>query len=88
MAIIPKCEYCKHNAGEDMQFRFMWHCKELGYCVSFGYKRKHSEKEEPQYCKALFLGKGSFVLDEVKKMEFEKKELERKKKEKELDQLP
>lgn len=66
MAIVPKCEYCKHNEGKNKQFGFMWHCKPLGYCVPFGYVKKCSEKEEPKYCKAMVLGKGSFVLDEVK----------------------
>lgn len=66
MEIVPKCEYCKHNEGENMQFRLMWHCKILGYCVPFGYGRRKSSKEPLQHCEAMFLGKGSFEVDEVK----------------------
>lgn len=77
MAIVPMCEYCKHNEGENMQFRFMWQCKILGYCVSFGYKKRHSEKEAPQYCKAMVLSKGSFVLDEVKYKKLNKNKLKK-----------
>lgn len=66
MAIIPKCEYCKHNEGENKKLRFMWHCKILGYCVPFGYGRKMHPKEPLQHCEAMFLGKGAFEVDEVK----------------------
>jgi hypothetical protein len=55
----------------------MWKCKILGYCVSFGYKKRHSEKEAPQYCKAMVLGKGSFVLDEVKYKKLNKNKLKK-----------
>lgn len=58
MAIIPKCEYCKHNEGEDQKFGFMWHCKPLGYCVPFGWHK----------CKANALGKGNFELDNIESL--------------------
>lgn len=64
--IVPRCDYCKHNEGENKTFGYMWHCAVLGYCVVFGYKRIVSEKSEPQYCKAMFQGKGSFELDKEK----------------------
>lgn len=81
MVVIPKCEYCKHNEGENKKFGFMWKCKVLGYCVSFGYKRRHKSSEDFQYCKAMFEGKGVFVLDEAKKKDFDKKQKELKKNE-------
>lgn len=63
--ITPKCEYCKHNEGVDKELGFMYHCKLLGYCVPFGYK-KCTAIDQYQYCKAMFIGKGSFAVDKKK----------------------
>lgn len=60
MAVAAKCEYCKHNEGENKKFGFMWHCKLLGHCVPFGWHK----------CKANEKGKGSFEIDEVKYREY------------------
>lgn len=64
--IAPRCDYCKHNGGENKKFGFMWNCRLLGYSVVFGYKRKHTTSGEFQYCKAMFLGQGSFELNKEK----------------------
>ena len=72
MTIVPKCIYCKHNEGENKQSGFMWHCKPLGYCVPFEWKKKQISSETI-YCKAQHLGKGSFLVDEVKYREYKAK---------------
>lgn len=53
--IVPKCEYCKNNEGENKKFGFMWHCKPLGYCVPFGWYR----------CEASYKSKGGFELESI-----------------------
>lgn len=57
---IPiRCEYCKHNLGENKQFGHMWHCSHLSFCtISMG------------YCKAKRDGKGDFELDNEKYKEW------------------
>jgi len=53
---IPvRCEYCKHNDGENKQFGYMWHCSHLSFCtISMG------------YCIAKKERKGDFELDKDK----------------------
>lgn len=54
---IPvRCEYCHYNLGENLRFRYMWHCSHLSFCVVFGQR----------YCQAKKLGKGDFLLDKTK----------------------
>ena len=54
--IPERCEYCLHNLGENTQFRYMWHCSHLSYCVVFGL----------HYCQAKKLHKGYFEIDKEK----------------------
>ena len=61
--LIPRCEYCRHNLGENKQFGYMWHCAELSYCVCFG----------RNFCQAKKQGKGNFKLDEEKLKEWTEK---------------
>lgn len=63
--IVPRCEYCKNNAGENKTFGHMWQCTKLGHCVPFGFKRIMSSGEY-EYCEAIIKGKGAFELDEAK----------------------
>lgn len=69
--ITPRCEYCKHNEGENLQFGFMWKCGQLGYCVPFGYSNRHAGSSKIQYCKAEFTQRGLFALDREKYKEFQ-----------------
>lgn len=57
--IQPKCDYCLHNKGENQQFKFMWLCECLGYCVPFNWT-----------CEAQKKGKGNFKLDKEKYKEY------------------
>ncbi|MDR2003315.1 MAG: hypothetical protein LBQ74_09820 [Prevotella sp.] len=64
--IIPRCEYCRNNEGENKKFGHMWHCKVLGYCVPFNYGVIVHGSEQLQYCEAIRKGKGGFVVDKEK----------------------
>lgn len=60
---IPvRCDYCKHNRGENKEFGYMWHCSHLQYCVVFGL----------QYCQARKQGKGDFEVDAEKYTQWKK----------------
>lgn len=58
--IEPRCDYCLHNKGENQQFKFMWLCENLCYCVPFGYN----------FCKAEKQNKGKFKIDREKYKEY------------------
>ncbi|WP_101690702.1 hypothetical protein [Dysgonomonas massiliensis] len=58
--IEPKCDYCVHNKGETKQFKYMYLCECLGYCVPFGMK----------FCEAYKKMKGDFKMDNNKYKEY------------------
>lgn len=68
--IAAKCDYCKHNEGENKQFGFMWKCSQLGYCVPFGYGIKYTKETALRHCKASVKEKGSFAFDRIKYEEY------------------